>query len=329
MATRRLVRYTGLGWDASIASSSGVKFWRSEILRGLNPSKRAVIPGHPNIGSAIRGNSRTGAGWVEFTSRHELRGQGDASTGTSAEYTPEGVLFQACGMSVAGTTAFTYAQGDPHTDGDTPDGDLIPLTLKINTDGLQHICTSCVGIPRFRFAAGEIPTATIDWTGLPSSAASFTTPTADSTETAIGSFVKGPSPRSCQGVSFLASAASSLYVLEYEYGLGGLLDSRPSMNDACGLDVPGLCGFDGSGSFLMEVTAKSTFDPEEAYVDRTAIVISFTHNAGGATYEKIAVGQSIVLSEMPELVSLGRGRLGYRCPFEQYETSGMFTMVWS
>ena len=318
MATIRLNK-TALEYLAgSAATPASTASYSVENLT-LMPRTKENIGARSNVGAYQPSHDLVGAVWHELSFDMQLYGQR-----ASAENPYVGRLLEACGCSVAGTTAFTYALGDLHTDGDTPDGVTEPVSLTVNNDGLEYISANCVGSFGINFEAGQIPMWNFNFIGANSVLAATA-----GAETAQTSFATPVYPVRAAAGSFTIGG-TSVVCRSCSYAVNNVLAARPDLNGVEGRAIPVISRRNPGGSCVIEVTALSTFNPETLAfaASKTSQAFTYTHNDGGTVFDEVAFTWTAYIRDVTLLFD-ANGIQCWQLDFTQDFSTGPFTAAWS
>lgn len=317
--TSRIASVCDLIYAAGTAASPTTAAAHPARNMTRQPVRAAVIPGRPYVGQQQPGPSRRGDQWYEMNFEMELYGQ--RTTGVPWY---GGRILEACGFAPAVSGgAYSYAQGDLHEDGDTPDGVTEPMSMSVNHDGLQFTASGLVGTGRLVMAAGQVPYIGFTMQGfLGVGAASGASETAT---TAYATYVESVAAKAA---SPSINGETSLAVPNFYYDFGNELLPRPDLAGSRGRSQPKLGRRTPGGQLMIEVTDLSTFNPFTLWAGGTSFACSFTHNPGGLTFDQIGVAFNAIITAQPDIVPVG-DRLCWQLTFEQDPFSGPLTLTWS
>lgn len=247
---------------------------------------------------------------------------GQSATGVPYHFAP---VLRAAGFDYTITTAGAAALGDPHIDGETPDGNTTTFPCRINVDGLEQISFNNVADLDFEFTAGQIPTVNARLLGHIGVGHAASVITAATSQTAMQTLL---TPVPCKLMAGTIGGVSGLTVAKFTYALNNKLSPRMDVNGVEGRSQTQIVDRNPSGELYVEVTDLATFNPETVWSGRTSTACAFTHNDGGTVFDEIAIGWTCYPSDVPTKEDVD-GVMCWRLPFVQRPDSGPFTLTWS
>ncbi len=318
MANVRLTSKHALTYAAGTAASP--QSAESHPVFNLNymTRKQNQVGARPSVGSYQPSHSVPGDEYCEVSFVMQLFGQratGEPWTGMR--------LMEACGCDAAGSTAFTSTVGDPHEDGDTPDGVTEPVALTNNIDGFQHIAAGCVGSWRLDVAAGDIPTMSFNFTGSNSVSAASA-----GTETSQAAYASAVYPvRAAAGLFTIGGV--TLVCPSFFYDLNNTITPRMDVNGVEGRSQGKIVGRAPFGQAIVEVPLIATYNPETLAFAKTKAsqAFSYTHNNVGTAFDEILFTWTAYIMNV-DLTDIG-GRLHWVIDFTQDYSTGAFAAAWS
>lgn len=320
MAYQRYSRKSSVEWAAGASGSATSEAAYRVADLNFDNTRFDIITNNNYVGAYQSDHNRPGGrrGFVNFVS--EFRGS------LITDYpAPEMRLLTACGFDETasgsgGSVVYSYALGNPHLDSNDPAGVLDPIDLKVNNDRLERVFTDCVGSVSFNWTAGQIPTMSFNFEGLPSGAAY-------QSASPLINVTSGSAPAPVQNYSLTISGValgsiSSQVVQSINYDLNNNIDPRADVNGTYGYSAPIITGRDPDITIMIEATDTGTVNWETAFdTTEEELLVTFTHQSGGGKNKECAVTFDTYLSEHPTLSEVN-GKLVYTLKLQQSIDSG-------
>lgn len=280
----------GWGYTGGAGTITGGKFLPIRELPIVKAEVIDMTPGMRQVGVYMPGTSRKGARHFELPGViYDLYPQADGTTRF-----PHYEILQAAGFAESGS--FTYTLGDPHIDGDTPDGDLVLIAKSgdskffgyiIDTQLVeaQNICCNL----GFNFIAGEVPQMVVDFYGqIPGSVAN-TTPSLY-TVTPPSVTAQSVLPREWQTAGLTIGSIQSGAVVEAcSINLNAQIEMARDGNSEHAIAAPRVSGYRPTFSMLVRAHNDSAISDQ---LTGTARTLSFV-NGGTGTGGIITVTMSV------------------------------------
>lgn len=317
----------------------GSSAYRCEI-NDFNILRGESIPGVGYVGAFQPGQPRPAAQWVEANITVELRSR-DAAVGALSTDEAWGKLLVSAGFirGTGGASALphTYTLGDPHDASDTPSGDVTPLsTFGLQIDGtasgsdfLTIEADNGVSDVELVMVAGQMPALTFTVLGtLGDGTASATNLTLASAKSYATEGTAAP----WYGSTTSVNSVATLVIKEYRMKANNVIPVRMDANAPTGVAQFKIAERDPRGVLVYEMpdgaSITSGTNPDELWVDNTAIDLSFTYVAGNAdtaggsiTAKTFTITQNVYVCERPTLVGEGGGFLTWSVPICQSPTA--------
>jgi hypothetical protein len=306
-----LTRKTTLEWSNSIPTPVKNAFRVFDLKHDVNVINPIANANY--VGAFQSDHGRIGARSTSISFASELRGY------ITTVAPPEGMLLQACGFEYANDSpgGFSYTLGDIHINAIDGLGDLLPVSLYKNSDGILWSATGCVGDVTINFPEKGIPYFAWDFKGnyvaVPSAQAQ-------------SAFYAGKYPVAVknEGLTFAVEGGSTytdLVIRSLTLALNNEVVERPSMNATYGIDTYVVTGREPI--YTMVVEQPYDLDPnwEDLYLDQAEINVSFVHNDGGSTGEQVTVEFDAYIDAQP-VASENNGLLVYTLVMRQSIDSG-------
>lgn len=319
MATR-LIRFGSLAWTAGTAATPvAIKSYPARNVT-LTPLEITMIEGRPWVGTAQPGMPTTGDWGCRFGFDLDLLGQRASGTPYIG-----GRWLESCAFGVSGTTAFTYTQGDIHTDGDTPDGVAEELTAKINIDGYGYTAPNLLCDGSLHFAAGQVPYLHIDALGYFGTGEASAGQGAEAAQTAYEALV---TPIASYAMSGTIGGVSGLVIQDFDYNFGNDVQPQMDVNGLKGRSASKIVARNSTFRVRFKLDATATIDPVALFLARTSLAFSFVHNDGGTVFDEILVTWNGIIGAVPQIVDVN-GIACWEITGTQDGSTGPLTLAWS
>jgi len=309
---------TRVAW---IAGKSGtaldIKSFRSHNV-DINNVKTGTVNLGANIGGHIEPGSRPTGRHAAVTFSTEFYGSDTTDLPSSL-----GALYRACGLHEVRTEdgynyeyayqmvhAATYMNSDP-------------VDILVHAGGIGQTIDTAAGNAVFNFVAGEVPT--IDWTFIGEINSSFAIPidstalTAFQAQTTVEPFVSS---------EFTFASNGSLVLRSCSFDLGNKISLRPDAVQAYGYNAPQHVSSAPKFNCVFEAAAFSTTDPYEAFINETAIAVSFIHENGGGDGHEVLIELEGKIDQEPTFTD-DNGMIVWNITLAPITTgTDIFSMTW-
>lgn len=320
MTTTRLIRFGALTYQAGTSATPGTKKSypaRNVSLTTLNVNMNDV---RPWVGAAQPAAPVPGDWFSRLSFDMNIDGQEG-----SAKAPHIGRWLEASGFGVSGTTAFTYAQGDPHTDGSTPDGVTAAVAAWVNIDGYEYSCPGMLADGSIHFAAGQVPYLHIDAEGFFGVGQTSAGQGGEVAQTTYGVFV---TPISSQLMSGTINGVSGLVISDFTYNFGNQISPQMDVNGVKGRSAPVIVSRVPTFNVRFKLDATATIDPTALFLAGTSIAFSFTHNDGGTVFDELLVTWTGIITGVPQIEDQD-GISWWSISGIQDFSTGALTLAWS
>lgn len=316
----RYIRFGSAAWAAGTAATPVTI--KSYPVRNctFTPFQVTMIEGRPWVGQAQMGMPTTGDWFSQLSFDMDILGQ--AATGRPYY---GGRWLEAAAFGVSGTTAYTYTQGDIHTDGDTPDGVAEELSAIINIDGYAYTCPGLLADGSLHFAAGAVPYMHIDARGYFGAGQATAGQGGEAAQTAYETLI---TPIASYAMSGTINSVSGLVIQEFDYNFGNTVVPQMDVNGLKGQSAPKIVSRDPTWRIRFKLDATATIDPVALFLARTSLPMSFTHNDGGAAFDELLVTWNGIINSVPQIVDVN-GIACWEITGTQDGSTGPLTLAWS
>lgn len=320
MATTRLIRFGALTYAAGTAASPVTSASYPARNVTFTPFDVTMIEGRPWVGLAQPDKPTPGDWFCQLAFDMDIYGQ----AGTGKPWFG-GRWLEAAAFGVSGTTAFTYAQGDIHTDGDVPDGVAEELLAKVNIDGYEYSCPGLLADGSIHFAAGTVPYMHIEALGYFGAGQATAGQGGETAQTAYAALV---TPIASYAMSGTINSVSGLVIQDFTYNFANQVVPQMDVNGLKGRSATKIVSRDPTWQIHVKVDALSSFDPTALFLARTTLPFSFTHNDGGTAFDELLVTWNGYISSAPKIVDVN-GIACWEINGTQDGFAGPLTLAWS